>query len=319
VREDHRVSLALQLGDLVHEIESAAPRAARTEVYTSGYHRLRSRITSHTQTTGAQYALGFIGAGKLAGSVIRGLLRVNFCAPNEIIASQPVDDLRAELERETRIAVTPDNAEVVRSAATVLVGVKPSVVLPVLREAAGELRADQLVISLAAGVRLADMEAAAPSRLMRAMTNTPSAVGRGATALARGSRTTDADVESAIKIFSAVGAAVVVDENQIDAVTALAGSGPAFVYTVIEALAQGGEQEGLAADTALTLATQTVLGAAQLAAESGMSPEELRNMVITPGGTTAAGLAAMEKLGTSDGLIAAVEAAATRGREMGRL
>ena len=120
------------------------------------------------------------------------------------------------------------------------------------------------------------------------------------------------------KIFSAIGVVVEVDEEQIDAVTALAGSGPAFVYTVIEALAEGGKKMGLAADAALTLATQTVLGAAQLASESKLSPEELRKMVVTPGGTTAAGLAAMEKLKTSEGLIAAVEAATKRGQEMAK-
>src|SRR2546423_11015121 len=118
------------------------------------------------------------------------------------------------------------------------------------------------------------------------------------------------------EIFGAIGAVVEVTDEQIDAVTALAGSGPAFVYTVIEALAGGGEKMGLAPDAALTLATQTVLGAAQLASETKLSPEELRKMVVTPGGTTAAGLAAMRELSTSDGLIAAVEAAAKRGREM---
>jgi pyrroline-5-carboxylate reductase len=119
------------------------------------------------------------------------------------------------------------------------------------------------------------------------------------------------------EIFSAIGFVAEVEENQIDAVTALAGSGPAFVYTVVEALATGGTACGLPAETSLGLATQTVRGAAQLALESKLSPEELRRMVITPGGTTAAGLAEMEKRGTAAGLAAAVEAAAARGREMG--
>jgi pyrroline-5-carboxylate reductase len=118
------------------------------------------------------------------------------------------------------------------------------------------------------------------------------------------------------KIFGAIGVVVEVEEEQIDVVTALSGSGPAFVYTVIEALADGGKKLGLASDVALALATQTVLGAAQLAGESKLSPEELRAMVVTPGGTTAAGLAVMEKLKTSEGLIAAVEAATKRAREM---
>jgi pyrroline-5-carboxylate reductase len=205
--------------------------------------------------------------------------------------------------------------EVARGADIILIGVKPSVVLPVLQETSSALTG-KLVISLAAGIRLSSMEPSGHARFMRAMTNTPSAIGRGATAIAPGSRTTNDDLATAQAMFNAIGVAVIVDDKHIDAVTALAGSGPAFVYTVIEALAEGGVQEGLPAEVALTLATNTVLGAAQLAGESSLSPDELRRMVITPGGTTAAGLAAMEKLATSEGLIAAVKAAAHRGAEM---
>ncbi|MBA2242882.1 MAG: pyrroline-5-carboxylate reductase [Chthoniobacterales bacterium] len=259
--------------------------------------------------------LGFIGAGKLAGSVIRGLLRVKFCEPPDIIASQPIDDLRAALHEETGIRVTVGNDEVVDSAEIIFLGVKPTFVLPVITELGASLEG-KLVVSLAAGIRLARMEAIANARFLRVMTNIPSAIGRGASALTAGSRTSDEDVARVLQIFRAVGAVVRIEEAQIDAVTALAGSGPAFVYTVIEALAAGGVKAGLPPDIALTLATQTVLGASQLAAESDASPDELRRMVITPGGTTAAGLAAMDRLGTSSGLIAAVEAATARGREM---
>ena len=243
------------------------------------------------------------------------MLLKKFCAPEQIIASQPIDDLRAELAAETGIHVTAGNAEVVSAANIILIGVKPTVVLPVIRESAEALR-DKLVVSLAAGIRIKSMEDAAGARFLRVMTNTPSAIGRGATALAPGSRSTDADVARVTEIFRAIGVVARVTDDEIDAVTALAGSGPAFVYTVIEALAAGGVRTGLPVDVALTLATQTVLGASQLAAESDATPEELRRMVITPGGTTAAGLAAMEKHGTTEGLIAAVEAATARGREM---
>lgn len=243
------------------------------------------------------------------------MLRVGICRADEIIASQPEDQLRAEIERETGVHVTAGNRDVAESADVILIGVKPTVVLPVICETNTVLR-NKLVVSLAAGIRLADMEAAADARFLRVMTNTPSAIGRGATALAPGTRTTEADIARVREIFTAIGAVVIVTEEQIDAVTALAGSGPAFVYTVIEALAEGGRRVGLDADVALTLAIQTVLGASQLAAESDASPDELRGMVITPGGTTAAGLAAMERHGTTPGLIAAVEAATNRGREM---
>lgn len=221
------------------------------------------------------------------------------------------------MQTETGIAVTADNLEVARSAETILIGVKPTYVLAVVREIA-PVTDDKLVISLAAGVRVQNMEAMSNARLMRAMTNTPTAIVRGATAIARGARTTPDDLARARSIFDAVGVTVEVNEEQIDAVTGLSGSGPAFVYTVIEALAEGGIKTGLPAEVAALLATHTVLGAAQLAAETGKSPEELRRMVVTPGGTTAAGLAAIKELKGSEAISAAVEAATKRGREMAK-
>jgi pyrroline-5-carboxylate reductase len=204
---------------------------------------------------------------------------------------------------------------VARAAETILIGVKPTYVLAVVREIA-PATAGKLVISLAAGVRVHNMESNSNARLMRAMTNTPSAIVRGATAIAGGARTTADDLARARSIFDAVGVTVEVNEEQIDAVTGLSGSGPAFVYTVIEALAAGGIKTGLPSDIAAVLATHTVLGAAQLAAETGKSAEELRRMVVTPGGTTAAGLAAMKEMNGSEAIAAAVEAATKRGREM---
>jgi pyrroline-5-carboxylate reductase len=245
------------------------------------------------------------------------LLRARFCAPGEIIAGEPNDKLRNTVQTETGIAVTADNLEVARSAETILIGVKPTIVLAVVREIA-PVTEGKLVISLAAGVRVRNMESVSDACLMRAMTNTPTAILRGATAIARGARTTPDDLARARTIFDAVGVTVEVNEDQIDAVTALAGSGPAFVYTVIEALAAGGIKTGLPAEVAAVLATHTVLGAAQLAVETGKSPEELRRMVVTLGGTTAAGLTAMAERNTSEGLVAAVEAAAARGQEMAR-
>jgi pyrroline-5-carboxylate reductase len=268
-----------------------------------------------SQTSSPAPRLGFIGGGKLAGSVIRGLVRAKYCAPAAILVSEPNEAARRALEDELGVSETAENGELAKRAGIILIGVKPSVVLPALRDVAS-LIDGKLIISLAAGVRIASMEKIANARFMRAMTNTPSAVCRAATALAKSGRTTDDDVARARAIFGAIGVVVEVEEEQIDAVTAMAGSAPAFVYTVIEALAEGGKKMGLAWEVALTLATQTVLGAAQLATESKLSPEELRAMVVTPGGTTAAGLAAMEKFKTSEGLIAAVEAAAKRGREM---
>ena len=268
-----------------------------------------------SQTSPTPARLGFIGGGKLAGSVMRGLVRARYCSPAAILVSEPNDAARRILEHELGVSGTTENSMVAEQAEIILIGVKPGVVLPVLTEIAPQLER-KLVISLAAGVRLQSMERVAASHFMRAMTNTPATVCRAATALAKGTRITTPELSIARELFSAIGAVVEVAEDQIDAVTALAGSGPAFVYTVIEALARGGEKMGLTWDAALTLATQTVLGAGKLARESKLSPEELRKMVVTPGGTTAAGLAAMENFKTSEGLIAAVEAAAKRGAEM---
>ena len=268
-----------------------------------------------SQTTAGSIRLGFIGGGKLAGSVIRGLVRAKYCRSSAILVSEPNETARHLLEEELGVCGTGENAEVAERAEIILIGVKPGVVLPVLAELAARLER-KLVISLAAGVRMAAMEKTAAAHFMRAMTNTPAAVCRAATALVKGRRTTTAELSAAREIFGAIGVAVEVSEEQIDAVTALSGSGPAFVYNVIEAMAEGGKKVGLGADVALTLATQTVLGAAKLARESRLSPEELRQMVVTPGGTTAAGLAVMTELKTGDGLIAAIEAATKRGAEM---
>jgi pyrroline-5-carboxylate reductase len=267
------------------------------------------------QSDDLRYRLGFIGGGKLAGSVLRGLVRAGFCAPEEIIVSEPNESARESLGTELGLKLTAENAEVAEGAEMIFIGVKPGVVLDVVASI-GRGGVDKQVVSLAAGVDIANMEAKSEARFMRAMTNTPAAVCQAATAIARGSRTTDLDIDRARAVFSAIGTVVEVPETMIDAVTALGGSGPAFVYTVIEALAAGATRCGLPPEVSLGLATQTVRGAAQYALESQLSPEELRRMVITPGGTTAAGLQVMEERGSAGGISAAVIAAAARAKEL---
>src|SRR5437763_12067768 len=262
------------------------------------------------------YQLGFVGGGKLAGSVIRGLLLKKFCRPQQIIVSEPNAETRAPLQNELGISIARDNRHLAASAETIFLGVKPQLLLPILREITDGLE-HKLVVSLAAGVRIKNIEAVTPARVMRVMTNTPSAIGRAASALAAGSRTTSADREKIRTIFSTIGITVEVEDNEIDAVTALGGSGPAFVYTVIKAFSAGAIKAGLKNERdALQLAAQMVSGAAELAVTSGKTPEELIAMVVTPGGTTATGLHLMEQHSTTAGISAAVEAAAARGREM---
>ena len=263
------------------------------------------------------YQLGFIGAGKLAGSVIRGLMRAKFCAPEKIIASEPNEETRAALKKDVGIDLTAENAEVAEKAEMILIGVKPGVVVPVLSDLNKKLQNKHL-ISLAGGVRISSMEKVCDARIMRALTNTPSAICLAATGITRGTRSTNEDVGLAKRIFGALGVVVEVTESEIDVVTALSGSGPAFVYRIIESIAEGGVKLGLSKEVALELSIQTVAGAAELMRESKMSAEELVKMVVTPGGTTAAGLAVMEKLGTRESLIAAVEVATKRGQEMAK-
>lgn len=263
------------------------------------------------------YRLGFVGAGKLAGSVIRGLMRAKFCPPSEIIASEPNEQTRATLQKDTNIVLTAENAEVAENAEIIFIAVKPPMVVPVVTDLKDKVR-NKLVISLAGGVGIGSIEKAINARVMRALTNTPSAICRAATGIARGSRSTTQDVDLGKRIFGAIGVVVEIEESQIDIVTALSGSGPAFIYTVIEALADGGTKLGLDNDVAMLLAIQTARGAAEIMLETKMSPEELRRIVATPGGTTAAGLAVMEKLGIRESIIAAVEAATKRGQEMAK-
>jgi pyrroline-5-carboxylate reductase len=309
VRENDGVALALQFRDVRRQIQ--------TVVYTCSNHRLISPFGFDAQMSAAPYRFGFIGAGKLAGSVIRGLLLKNFCAPDAILASEPNVETRAQLQTELGISLTTENSEIAAKADILFLGVKPQMVLPVLREL-GDTIANKLVVSLAAGIRIAQMEEITPARIMRVLTNTPSAIGKAASAFASGRRPTDQDREKIRAMFGAIGLVVEVDDEQIDAISALAGSGPAFVYAMIEALARGGEKMGLDKQASLQLAAQSALGAAELMMTSGKSPAELIKMVVTPGGTTAAGLRVMDERSVAAALADAVEAATKRGQEMGK-
>lgn len=208
--------------------------------------------------------------------------------------------------------------EVVSQADAILICVKPPEVAPLLEAANGE-RPAKLWISIAAGISLWTMERAARprDRLVRVMPNTPALIGKGAAAYAAGEKVTEADVALVESIFQAVGLCQRVEEKLLDAVTGLSGSGPAYVYTMIEALADGGCLMGLPKQVALRLAAQTVAGAAEMVLQTGAHPAVLRDQVTSPGGTTIRGLAAMEEAGLRHALIAGVRAATERSRELG--
>jgi len=264
----------------------------------------------------AEVRLGFVGAGSMGGAIIRGLTAAG--VPRENLIFFDPDPSRQEGMEALGVKAALDYGEVMHAPVVVL-AVKPQVMPGVLRDLKPLARARHLLISVAAGVTLATLEAAFPeSRVIRAMPNAPATVGAAMTAICLGSRATPEDEALALKLFDGVGLAGAVDEKLMDAVTGLSGSGPAFVAVFIEALADGGVKVGLPRALALTLAAQTVLGAARLCLESGITPGALKDQVASPGGTTIEGLHVLERTGFRGAVISAVEAATRRSRELGR-
>lgn len=266
--------------------------------------------------------IGFVGGGLMAEALIKGIIAAGLYSAARIKVADPSPQRRELLSREYGVATVAGAEEIWGECPVVILAVKPQVVEPVLRGAASQINARHLLISIAAGVAIARMAAAlAPTkaRIIRVMPNTPAMVLAGASALSRGEYADEADLALAEKIFTAVGQSVVVDEAALDAVTGLSGSGPAYVFTFFEALIDAGVKVGLPRPTAELLARQTILGSIKLAAESGRSPAELRAMVTSPGGTTIAGLHALERGAFRSLVMDAVEAATRRSVELGQV
>jgi pyrroline-5-carboxylate reductase len=263
--------------------------------------------------------IGFLGGGNMAGALVRGLLHSGTVKADQIRASDLKQDRLAELSDKFGIQTTTDNEELSRWADVVVISVKPQIVDRILAPIAATLDEGDLVVSIAAGVPIAAIEARLPAgaRVVRAMPNTAAIALAAATAIAPGAHATPPDIEVARALFEAVGRCVVLDEALLDAVTGLSGSGPAYVMLMIEALADGGVKVGLGRDTALLLAAQTVYGAAKLQLETGEHPGRLKDMVTSPGGTAIAGLHTLEAGGLRRTLIDAVEAASHRSEELG--
>jgi pyrroline-5-carboxylate reductase len=268
----------------------------------------------------ATHTIGFVGAGNMAEALIRGLVRGNHVAATQIVASAPRRERLAELAAAYGIDVTADNASVAERASVVVLSVKPQILDKVLREIGDRLKPGTLLISIAAGVDTATIEAAVPDgvRVVRAMPNTPALVGAAATAVSGGKRAVEADLAVARALFDAVGITVELDESHLDAVTGLSGSGPAYIFLILEALADAGVKVGLARRNAQRLAAQTVMGSAKLLLETDEHPGKLKDMVTSPGGTAIAGLHTLEEGGLRTTLINAVETATKRARELGR-
>ena len=264
--------------------------------------------------------VGFLGAGNMGEALIKGLLAAKLVPADAIFATDVRPERLKELDRQYGIQVSSDNAELVRRADIVILAVKPQIMDAVAAEIAPGVTRRKLLISIAAGVSTDKIRARLhkDSRLIRVMPNTPALVLEGVTAIAKADGLEPGDLDIAREIFGAVGRVVVLGEELLDAVTGLSGSGPAYVAVVIESLADGGVRMGLDRATAMTLATQTVLGAAKLLLETGLHPGALKDMVSSPGGTTIAGIAALEEGGLRTTFIKAVERATQRSRELGQ-
>ena len=264
--------------------------------------------------------IGFLGAGNMAEALIRGLVQDGVVTPERIVASGPRGDRLAELAEAYRVETTTDNAALARQAEILVLAVKPQILERVLREVASAIPPGTLVVSVAAGIDTATIESHLPSgaRVVRAMPNMPALVRAGATAIARGRHATDADLVEAKTIFDAVGLTIVLDESQLDAVTGLSGSGPAYIFLILEALADAGVKVGLSRRNAQRLAAQTVMGSAKLLLDTDEHPGKLKDMVTSPGGTAIAGLHTLEEGGLRTTLINAVETATKRARELGK-
>ena len=262
--------------------------------------------------------LGFIGCGRMGSALLEGALKAKMVTASDVWVFDPHPGAAEAIAEKLSVHIASDNSELTRQCDMILLACKPYHVVDILDEISEQLPGNTVILSIAAGVTLARMEASSPmgTRIIRVMPNTPSLIGNGASGIAAGTHATENDLSAAKQLLESVGIVEVVTESQIDAVTGLSGSGPAYVYTFIENLAAQAEKEGLSLETALRLATQTVIGAARMVETTGMSPADLRNQVTSPGGTTLAGLEALTAHEFEGSIAAGVHAATERSREI---
>ncbi|MFC1892074.1 pyrroline-5-carboxylate reductase [Thermodesulfobacteriota bacterium] len=264
--------------------------------------------------------IGFIGAGNMANALIKGLINSDSYHADQITASDNDDKKLALLSDLYRIDPFKANKDLVQNSDIIILSVKPQVIRTVLEEIRDVVRDDHLIISIAAGipVRMILSIIGRDVPVIRVMPNTPALIQKGISALAPAEMATEGNIVSAQEIFNSVGNTVVVNEDMMDAVTALSGSGPGYVFKIMESFVEAGEKQGFDNKTALQLTIQTFLGAASLASQSELSLTKLREMVASPGGTTAAGLSAMEDMGLDSVIETTVDAACKRSVELGK-
>jgi pyrroline-5-carboxylate reductase len=264
--------------------------------------------------------IGFIGAGNMAEALIKGLINSGLYNPDQISASDSDQEKLKVKSENFGIKTYALNRELVQSSSIIVLAVKPQVIRDVLSNIGSSLSPSHLVISIAAGIPVSLIQdiIGHDKAIIRVMPNTPSLIQRGMSALAAGGKATSEHMSTAQKIFDAVGKTVVVDEGMMDAITAVSGSGPGFVFRIMECFVEAGIRLGFDSDTALALVKQTFLGASHLADESNEPLSRLREMVTSPGGTTAAGLASFEAKGLQEVITSAVGAARDRSVELGK-
>ncbi|CQR74605.1 Pyrroline-5-carboxylate reductase [Sporomusa ovata DSM 2662] len=263
--------------------------------------------------------IGFIGGGAMAESIIRGILHAELVMPSQIMVNDISCERLAYLNSTFAIATTPDSQEIIKQSDIVFLTVKPQVIANVIDTIAPLVPKTTIVVSVAAGVTIATLQSKlAEVPIIRVMPNTPVAVGEGISAMALGKYATKAISDPVAEVFASVGRVVTVSEDSMDAVTGLSGSGPAYAFVLIDALADAGVRVGLPRQTSILLAAQTLMGAAKMVLETNEHPAKLRDMVTSPGGTTIAGVHVLEQKGVRAALIDAVVAATERSREMGK-
>ncbi|MGB8216081.1 MAG: pyrroline-5-carboxylate reductase [Candidatus Methanoperedens sp.] len=270
-------------------------------------------------TTIGNKKLGFIGTGKMGEALIKGILHAQLVPPENIYASDMDSEKLKSLEKQYKISTCKDNCSAVTDSDILIIAVKPQTIPALLKEIKFSIK-NQLIISIAAGVAIATYESELPhgTKVVRVMPNIAATVREAASAISPGSAVSKDDLEIAKTIFNAIGQSVILPEHLMDAVTGLSGSGPAYIFMVIEALADGGVHEGLDRNTAKLLAAQTVLGAARMVLEDRSHTGQLKDMVTSPGGTTSRGLRVMEEKGVRVAMMNAVIAACERSKELGK-
>ena len=265
--------------------------------------------------------IGVIGTGNMGGALIRGLVGSRSSAPENIICSDIRKDKMKSIQETYGVRTTTSNVEVVKGSDIIIYSIKPQIMASILKETAKYLDSSKLAISIAAGVPLEAIEACLDKepRVIRVMPNIPASVKEGATAIAAGKHASKNDLKLAKAIFDSVGKSVILEENLMDAITGLSGSGPAYIFLIVDALADAGVKMGLSREDALFLSAQTVLGAAKLLIETKEHPGRLKDRVTSPGGTAIAALHTLEEGGLRTTLINAVEVATKRSKELGEM